>query len=336
MTKPIYVVYGPDVFLRAEAVRDLLGRECGSSEASLGPTRFEGDRASLADVLDEVRTFSLLGDRRVVVVDDADGFVSKHRHALERYCRERPEVGCLILCCNQFDGRTRLFKAVQKIGELIRCEPPRGQALLGWIATRAQRVYGKTVDAASATRLRELVGDAPGTLDSELSKLSIYADPRGDITTADVEALVGHNRGETVFAVLDAIASGDVRGALHHWERVLATDRAAPGRAIGGLAWGVRRLLDAKRSQMEGTPLAQLARQHWVDPAVLRRRLDRVSVSQLENQLSDLLSADLASKTGLSDVGGAVEKFIIKHTVTEHHAARAGSGGSRCHAGGRG
>lgn len=336
MTKPIYVVYGPDPFLRAEAVRDLLRRECGSPEASLGPTRFEGDRVALADVLDEVRTFSLLGDRRVVVVDDADGFVSKHRHALERYCRERPEVGCLILCCNQFDGRTRLFKAVQKTGELVRCEAPRGQALVGWIVTRAQRMYGKTMDAACATRLRELVGDAPGPLDSELSKLAIYVDPRGEIAAADVEALVGHNRGETVFAVLDAIASGDVRGALHHWERVLATDRAAPGRAIGGLAWGVRRLLDAKRAQLEGTPLAQLARQHWVDPAVLKQRLDRVSLRQLENQLSDLLSADLASKTGLSDVGGAVEKFIIRHTVTEHRAARAGSGGSRCHAGGRG
>ena len=36
--------------------------------------------------------------------------------------------------------------------------------------------------------------------------------------------------------------------------------------------------------------MTQLARQFFTDPAVLKRRLDRVSIEQLERRLSDLLS----------------------------------------------
>jgi DNA polymerase III delta subunit len=178
-------------------------------------------------------------------------------------------------------------------------------------------VHGKRLDGGGATRLRELVGDSLGALDNELSKLALYVGSRPAIAVADVEALVGHHREETVFAVLDAIAEGDPSRALQYWEQVLATDRAAPGRAVGGLAWGIRRLLSAKRALGDGAPLAQVARQHWTDPDIMRRRLDRVTIEDLERRLADLLEADLAAKTGFSTVPRAVEKFIVKHTVAQ-------------------
>jgi DNA polymerase-3 subunit delta len=165
--------------------------------------------------------------------------------------------------------------------------------------------------------LRELSGDNLGVLDSELAKLALYVGGRQTIEPADIEALVGNNREENVFAVLDAMAAGDAGRALQYWEQVLATDRAAPGRAIGGLAWGVRRLLQAKHALAAGASLAQLARQFFTDPALLKRRLDRVSVEQLERRLTDLLQADLDAKTGFSRVDSSVEKFIVMHTVAE-------------------
>ncbi len=317
MTRPIYVVYGPDAFLRTQAIHTIIQQELGSENTDEGPARLDGRQADLAEVLDEVRTFSLLGDRRLVIVEDADGFVSKHRQKLEEYCAAPADSGCLVLCCNAFDARTRLFKTVKKVGECVKCESPHGRGLLNWITDRATREYGKRLDTGAAVRLRELTGDALGALDNELSKLALYVGTRPAISVADVEALVGNYREETVFAVLDAIAQGDTALALQHWEQVLATDRAAPGRAVGGLAWGARRLLSAKRAVSEGTPLAQVAQQHWTDPNVLRRRLDRVTIEDLERRLADLLDADVASKTGFSTVPRAVEKFIVKHTVAQ-------------------
>ena len=81
---PVYAVVGRDRFLRSEALDGILSG-LASEMDSVGPARHDGSSAELAEVLDEARTLSLLGTRRVVVVDDADGFISANRAALERY-----------------------------------------------------------------------------------------------------------------------------------------------------------------------------------------------------------------------------------------------------------
>ena len=96
-----------------------------------------------------------------------------------------------------------------------------------------------------------------------------------------------------------------------------ATDPAAPARSIAGLAWGVRRLLKARRDWEGGTSINELARRMYADPKVLRRRLERVTTPQLEAQQRDLLAADLAVKTGASTVNLAVERFIVTHSAGE-------------------
>ena len=101
MSKPVYVVFGTEAYIRSETVKKIIRAELGPND-EFGPTRFEGDKAELADVLDEVRTFSLLGDMRVVVVEDADGFITRHREALEKYVSSPSESGRLILSCTKF------------------------------------------------------------------------------------------------------------------------------------------------------------------------------------------------------------------------------------------
>lgn len=307
---PAYAVVGADRFLRNERVAQVLAALQADDG---GPTRFDGERAELAEVLDELRTFSLLGGRRVVLVDEADAFISAHRAALERYCAQPADDASLILLCNSLPSNTKLYKAIHKIGAVFKCEPLRGRAVYEFVMRRAESVYGKRLSRGAAQALVEHVGPAPGGLDAELSKLASFVGKRDEISPGDIDALTGRHREEKVFAVTDAIAAHDVPGALRHWEQVLATDRAAPGRAVAGLAWGVRRLLEARREWQRGGNLYAMARRMYTDPDVLKQRLERVSVEQLEAQQSDLLAADLAVKTGGSTVAAAVEKFIVTH-----------------------
>ncbi|RME41584.1 MAG: DNA polymerase III subunit delta [Planctomycetota bacterium] len=311
---PVYAVVGADRLLRAEAVAAVVKELSGHVDA-LGPTRVEGASAELAEVLDELRTQSLLGDLRVVIVDEADPFISAHRAKLEAYCENPAPSGSLILACRSLPRTTRLYKAIERHGRVIAVETPKGRGLVPWLIERAERVYGKRLERTAAGRLCEQIGAEPGMLDAELSKLAAYVGKRSSISAADVDALTGHLREEKVFAVTDAMAAGDVAGALRHWEQVLATDRAAPGRAIAGLAWGVRRLLQAKRDFEGGVPAAVLARRMYMDPAALERRLRAVSIEALERQQHDLLAADLAVKTGGATLERAVETFIVKHST---------------------
>jgi DNA polymerase-3 subunit delta len=313
-------IIGQVRLLRSEALARLL-ESFGEGVDPLGPTQVDGPTAVLAEVLDEVRTVSLLG-HRVVIVDDADSFISDNRAKLEKYCANPSDTGTLILLCNSFPRTQNLHKIIAKNGTIVACDPPRGRAVIGWICDRAEKEHGKRMRSQAATTLREQLGDDLGRLDSELSKLAAFTGDRPEITADDIQFLTGQHREENVFAVIDAIHSGRTADALRHWEQVLLTDRAAPGRAVAGLAWGVRRLLEARRDLDRGVGLHELAKRLFTDPATARRRLERLAVPQLVDQQRDLLAADIAIKTSAGTLEVAVEKFIVKHSATKH-AARA-------------
>lgn len=318
MTQPskhfVYAIVGADRFLRGDALDRLFVGMAGDLD-SLGPTRFNGEAAELADVLDEVRTPSLLGNRRVVVMDDADSFITNYRKTVEKYCLAPCPSGILIFLCDSLPRNTNLFKIISAHGMIIPCEPPRPQQVGPWIVAQARDKYGKRMNPNAAQLLRDHLGNSPGVLDAELSKLATYVGTRPEITPADLEALTGCHREENVFVVIDAMASGHTAQALRLWEQVLATDRAAQGRSIAGLAWGVRQLLHAKREREAGASIEALAGPMKTSASALEGRLKRVTTQQLEQQQRALLAADVAVKTGASTVELAVEKFIVTHSA---------------------
>lgn len=310
--KPIFVIHGPDAYLRREALTEVTRRVLGDVEDHLAFADYEGDSAGLADVLDDVRTPPFLAPVRLVIVRDADGFVSKHRRSLETYVESPSSVGVLVLLCRSFPGNTKLAKMVARVGTTYECKPPRGAGMDRWLIHQAQSHHDKRLEGHAAGLLRRLVGDELGLLDAEVAKLAIYVGSRTAITTDDVQALVGHHREEKVFGIIDAVARGDTGAAIHLWEQVWATDRAAQGRAIAGLAWGVRQLLVARLDVDGGAPIGKAAARLHRDPSQARRQLDRFSSSELEDQLVKLLAVDVRAKTGAGTVQSAVQQFIIQ------------------------
>ncbi len=322
--KPVYALVGQEAFLKRQAIERIVKQALREDPDSLGPTTIDGESAELADALDELQTLSLLGGMRVVIVESADAFITRYRKQLEAYCASPSDSACLILLCKSMPRNTRLYKAVVASGEVVECAAVRPQQVGPWIVQRARGAYSKLLDNAAAARLYDLVGNGLEALDNELSKLSVYVGSREQIGIEDIEALVGQHREEAVFRVTDAMAAGDVEAALRAWEHVLATDRAAPVRAIGGLASAVRRLLEAKQAQASGESLQSMVNRRLApNAAMLARRLDSVSAEELKRQLCDLCDADLASKTGLGDIASAIETYVVKHT--RPRASRPGS-----------
>jgi len=309
--RPVYAVAGADRFLRAKALADVLALLGGEAD-DLGPVRVSGE-SELAEVLDEVRTPSLLGGRRIVVVEDADDFISAHRKALERYVADPSKDGCLILVCDSLPKNTNLHKLIAEHGEVRVCEALKGPALSAWAQRHAKEAYGKKLGTTALRRLRDLIGNEPGLLDTELSKLATYVGARPEITVEDVVAATGESREEKVFEVVNALAEDDLNAALESWQQVLATDRAAQGRAIAGLAYKVRDYANAHQEAASGMPLQAIARRFFVDANTLRRRLDTLTAPRLQAMQRALLEADLLIKTGGSTLEVAMERFLVEH-----------------------
>lgn len=215
---PVCVVFGEDSFLRHEAVAALC-RAAGADTAGVGVARYEGETASLGDVLAEVRTLSLFCGRRVVVVEDADKFVSSHRPQLEKYV-ERPAEGVLILAVERWPATTNLYAAVAAAGLAVSCDKPAAAQLKAWLAAWAKQRYEVTLSAAAAELLLDLVGQEPGILHQELGKLAAAAGG-SQIGPELVERFVGSWRERTAWDMIAAALEGRRTEAIDLLQRLL-------------------------------------------------------------------------------------------------------------------
>ncbi len=314
--KPVYVVTGSEGFLKREAIRRISERVLGKADRSLAYTEYDGAAAAteLAVVLDDLRTLPFLADRRLVLLYDADTFITKYRQALEDYVGAPSPTGVLLIECKSLPANTRLYKRAQQAGEVIKCEPVKSHQAPGWVISRARESHGVTIDARGAATLVNQIGDDLGLLDNELQKLALYVGDRKTITAADVETLVGTMREEKVWGILSAVAAGNEAQAIAIWEQVWETDRAAEGRAVAGLAYKVRQLLNAKRAQEAGASMQELATilMAWGNDARVRAELGAFSTAQVEGMLCRLLEADVSAKTGAGSVRTLIESFIVE------------------------
>ena len=220
------VLHGPEDMLRREKLRELQA----ALEAEHGEvTRFDldGTRASLSDVMDEVRSYSLMGGYKLVVVDQAmgggggggggasgsdaaKGFVSEHRAALERYAEHPVDHATLVLRCETWRPG-KLDKAVAKVGAVIKCEAMREPAAAAWAVARAAEVHGVAIDKKAADLLVRRAGTQLTPLDTELAKLAAMAGGQGadtiseDLVASAVEKSSDEKAWEVQSGLLEAL-----------------------------------------------------------------------------------------------------------------------------------
>src|SRR6185437_15678781 len=141
------------------------------------------------------------GDRRLVIVDDADDFVSDHRSHLEKYVDKPVRKSVLVLDVKTFPKTTRLSKQLATKGLEVECSELKGIALSKWLQDTAQEKYQQTLSRDAAGLLIELVGNELGLLDQELAKLATYVGSGATINIDDVRKLVGGWCTETTWAM---------------------------------------------------------------------------------------------------------------------------------------
>ncbi len=227
--RPVCVVFGDDVFLVRESIAAVCQAVFPDQEAEAGQSRFPGGASTLATVLDEVRTLPFFSRRRLVVVDDADTFVTKYRKELEAYTEKPHDSGILLLQVKTWAPTTKLAKMVESTGLPIDCASPKEADLVPWISHVAKTRFGAQLDAAEARLLLELVGPESGILVAELEKLSIYTGLTRRIEKKDILKLVGAGRVETIWKTLDAALAGQVRAALEHLDSLLVAGEEPVG-----------------------------------------------------------------------------------------------------------
>lgn len=312
---PIAVLFGDERHLKRAVFERLVHEVLGGDEESLGLTRFSGEEADLKTVCDELLTVSMWGDRRLVIVESADGFVTQYREGLEKYAARPARKSMLVLDVKSWPKTTRLAKAVAKIGLEIECSALSGVELLRWLIDSARSEHGKTLPRDAAALLRDLAGDDLGLLEQELAKLAAFVGDRTTIDGDEVRTLVGGWRTETTWAIAGALRRGKAGEALDLLAKLLDAGES-PHKISAGLSFVFRRLAQAVERVREGASLDAAVRAAGVFPREVGEStayLKRLGRSEALRVSSRLLWADASLKGGLTIDERQVLEMLVVH-----------------------
>ncbi len=318
--KPVYALVGPDAFLQLQhlaEVQVLAGKAAQRIDV-------DGDRADLAEVFDELRSFSMFGgDTKVVVVNPADPFLTKYREQLEEYVGHPSSSATLVLRLASLPKNQRIYKAIVKAGVVAECDPPKD--LARWIVDRGRAAHGLTVVPDAARVLADYVGDDLSKLDNELAKLALTVDGT-TVNAPDVAAGVAFQREQALSEMVNALSAGRVADAVQRWRRLLQTDSSAEFRAVTWLGIWLTNTRKALSMRKAGSPPATILQQLRIWPREMQQpfldtafALGDAGVARAIDLLADV---DRQSKSGVGDAAENVERFLLDVGASRRPPAR--------------
>jgi DNA polymerase-3 subunit delta len=312
--QPVYVVHGDEDFLKRQVLQALRALVLGEQNDDFAMSAYAGDTVDYATVMDDLRTLPFFGPRRLVVVDNADNFVTRYRAALEKAIGNLPSSGSLVLDVKTWPATTRLAKMIDDKGTIV-CKAPAAAKLAAWCVESATTNYGKQLTSSSAALLVDLVGQEMGVLDQELQKLAAYVGNRARIGEEDVDKLVGRSQGANIWKTFDVMGDGDVKEALEILERLLDAGEE-PIRIMGAFSMKLKQLAQAGRLAQQGQPLASALQEAGVPtfylPACVKlmKHLGRARTNRLYEWLLEI-NMDLRGDSTLAP-RALLERLVIR------------------------
>ncbi|HRN86949.1 MAG TPA: hypothetical protein PK863_06700, partial [Candidatus Dojkabacteria bacterium] len=133
-------------------------------------------------------------------------------------------VDMIIYENGKLDARTKLYKTLKKVGNVIETKVPEPKILQKWISQTLKK-DGIKVDLRLCEQIVNKVGTDQQTLSTELNKLVLLArsENREELISEDLEILT-ENKDVIIFQLLDALTIRDKKNALRIFEDLYNDD----------------------------------------------------------------------------------------------------------------
>ena len=321
----VAVLHGPELGLRQERRRKLI-QALEAAHGDLELDEVDGKAAGLADVLDGLRGYSLMGGYKLVIVTSAEAFVQTHRAAMERYAQAPVDHATLLLEADAWRPGN-LDKAIKKVGQVIKCEPLRAADAQAWAVARADEAHDATLDKPAAALLVERVGPHLLALDAQLGKLAAMAAGSGGsggggrprIKAALVESEVEATSEEKAWLIqsklLEGLGTGNPAEMLRTIRELI--DRAGQPEVL--VMWAAadlcRKLAASAEMRAGGAGPQEVGKalKLWGDALGSFQRATRtLDPARARFLFAEALRLDGRSKRGLGEPRSLLEAFCVE------------------------
>lgn len=330
----VVVLQGPARWFKdraLDAVRKVLAEHSEITE--LDGLESSGGAAEAGNFLMDLRTASLFGGRRVLLLRNGDRWLRQHAASLVQTVEKVAAGNTLVVEVGKLDGRTQLAKTIKKMGEVFEFRAlydksfgaerrDAGAELVRWLLGRA-RTRGLNFDDDAALFMVEVVGTDPAQLDGELSRLSAQIGGQR-VTAAALRGALTISFGSSQFELVDAILAGDPVEALRSLRAMYREGlRDRDGKRIEQTAvfpivtsWmrtSIGKLLEARAALNAGASPASVVEQHggWFKDR-FARQLDRLSTTALVDLLGALHRAERRLRTSSETPEVLLERLLAE------------------------
>ncbi len=351
---PVYLLTGPELYLKEEFLRKLCLHYRGSGEDTKEVRRFEGrDEDTLEEAIEELKRRELFtsgnkiaifrnpplleapsargskstggaGSRGEKKKSEDEARRKEEEQLLSTYwekeiSREIPG-GILVLWVENCDRRKKPFKMLDSYGAAVDCSSLKGEELKKWVKSRAKKMGKNILPAAVEKLILATEGDML-RITRELEKVDLYLkEEEKEITPELVEKLVPADPRGNIFSLVDGLGEGDLDKAYRQLKALYMLGEP-PVKILHMIVRHFRLLLSTVSLQQQGYSSRELHSVLQVHPFVSRKlshQSGRFTVAGLRDIYRLLQQTDLEIKSGRVDPHRGIELLMGKLAQVEN------------------
>lgn len=324
---PVYLLYGEERYYARQAEKSLIEAVLPLEDRDMGLRIFEQD-PPVAELVQTIESAPFFGGKNVIIVRDTKLFrASKSEEGQEPSDKSDTKLlDCLMkmpgythllfVAGDKVDKRRKVFKAVEKVGQVVELAPLRSRDAREWVQERLKE-EGKTIATEAMDHLMTGISFMPqvsmGFLDNETKKISLHAGMRKRVSVADVEATLAGVPEINIFAMIDAMSQKNIALALRLLDEQLSTGEP-PMRLLMLIARQTRALLQSKELAADGKSSQEIAKVLGLHPFIAEKmqgQARRFTEAKLKQTLIHISDVDRAIKSGRAG-NVSIEGIIIE------------------------
>ena len=308
---PQVLVHGEEGYLVDQAARLVMNTIVPADSRDFNLTVVHGRDLKGHELVDQARTLPVFASRRLVVIRNAHEASAEQMEAFSAYLEDPVPETFLLVTAATVDKRRKFFQKFAQVGEVIEFKRLYENQLPQFIRDRA-RDAGRTFTGPALKLFCRRVGNNLAEVMGELDKLTSYVGEREYFEEEDVAEVVSDTRVESVFALTDAIGSGDRATALRLLQRLL-DDGQPPLVILSMLVRHFRQLWKTRELLQQGVPQKDLPRRIGINPYFLGNLMaqaKRCAEAPLREVFPRLLAVDQALKSG-GDARAHLEGLVL-------------------------
>ena len=312
--KNAYLLYGEEIYLIRQ-YRDKLKNALISDGDTMNFSAYEGAGIDQKAIVDLAETMPFLAERRVILIENS-GIFKKDGEVLAEYLPTVSESTYFIFVEAEVDKRSKIYKALCKVGRAIEFKTQTDELIARWVGGRIKK-EGKKITQSAYNLFISKTGNDMENIDKEIEKLVCYCLDKETIEEEDVLAITTEQIENKVFEMVDAITTNKQRQAFELYYDLLAL-KEPPMRIMYLITRQFRILTNVKSMMGRGSTNKEIAEKagcpFWA-VGKYQAQCRNYSIAKLKEAVREGIEYEESVKTGLMNDQMAVELFITKYST---------------------